>query len=436
MNGLTLLAPAGLLALAALALPVLIHLFSRSKGRRVLVGNIDLYRQAKRQRVTELRPVQWWLLLLRLALLALAALLLAGLARSGLDSLDGDTAYLTPEWQARASANDRQALADFDHVHLLAPGYPDPALTGEPPPAGADPWSLLAERLATVRHGGEVHLFAGAEAAQFPARAPALDEPLNWHFLAAPAVAPQPVSLRVRIAHATDRGSDAEMLAAALEAAARHRNIALDLARTPLVNDGANNGADEGAELARQDPGIDLANDVLVWLGSGPAPTGLAASLVLEDRPAGGFRQPARATTWPHARWLAAPAEAADSRNAEGFSTIWRTGDGSPLLQERNDGGQRHLVLRERLSPGPDALAGQPAFPDTLLRLLLGEATWAVATSTAPADPTAAVARPAPAGTQPHRPLAPWLALAMAVLFGLERWLAERPRRDPASSTA
>ena len=50
-------------------------------------------------------------------------LLLAGLARPGLDTLVGDTAYVTPEWLA-ATGNPDAALANADQAFLLATGYP------------------------------------------------------------------------------------------------------------------------------------------------------------------------------------------------------------------------------------------------------------------------------------------------------------------------
>ena len=63
-----LLAPAGLFGLLAIAIPVVIHLISRGRGRRVLIGNIELVRAARQSRVTALRLTEWLLLLLRIAI--------------------------------------------------------------------------------------------------------------------------------------------------------------------------------------------------------------------------------------------------------------------------------------------------------------------------------------------------------------------------------
>ncbi len=437
MNGLALLNPAGLLALGALAVPLLIHLFSRSKGRRVAVGNIALYRQARRQRVLEPRPVQWLLLLLRLLLLALVALLLAGLARPGLDSLAGDTAYVTPEWLA-ATDNPDAALANADQAFMLATGYPpvggDDAATPAgltrtgtpgattPGAAAGDPWSLLAERLATVRHEGEVHVHALAEARQFPPDAPALPTALSWRLEATgPAGEPAAPDLEVRLLHAPDRSGDADRLAAALGAIAAHRRVNLSLTRG-LTGEG--NGPAETDGNGRN------ARRVIVWLGEEPAPADLDADLVLEDHPPGPGSPVDVHLALPALEFLARPAARPPG------VVRWRADDGRPVLVAEGREGALRLHYLDRLDGDPDGPVARAGFPDRLLRLLLGDAGWNAGVDLAPADPTGAVARPAPAGDQPHRPLAPWLALAAALLFGLERWLSERTWRDTGARDA
>ncbi len=438
MNGLALLNPAGLLALGALAVPLLIHLFSRSKGRRVTVGNIALYRQARRQRVLEPRPVQWLLLLLRLLLLALVALLLAGLARPGLDTLVGDTAYVTPEWLA-ATDNPDAALANADQAFLLATGYPPvggsdtgtpaeltrieaPRPTTTPGAAIADPWSLLAERLATVRHAGEVHVHALAEGRQFPADAPALPTTLTWRLEPSdPEGDPATPDLEVRLLHAPDRSGDADRLAAALGAIAAHRRVNLSLTRG-LTGEG--NGPAETDGNGRN------ARRVIVWLGEEPAPADLDADLVLEDHPPGQGAPVAVHLALPALDFLVRPATPPPG------TVRWRADDGSPVLVAQGQEGALRLHYLDRLDGDPDGPVARAGFPDLLLRLLLGDAGWDAGVDHAPADPTNAVARPAPAGDQPHRPLAPWLALAAALLFGLERWLSERTWREAGAPGA
>ncbi|MGA9572831.1 MAG: BatA domain-containing protein, partial [Lysobacterales bacterium] len=130
LSALSVVTPAAWWALLALAIPLLIHLFSRSRGRLVRIGHIDLIRQARSVKVTEIRLTQRLLLLLRLGIFSLAALILAGLATAGLESSNAPTLYLTPGWIHSASPEDVNAVIiaaeanPESRVYLLQPGFP------------------------------------------------------------------------------------------------------------------------------------------------------------------------------------------------------------------------------------------------------------------------------------------------------------------------
>ncbi|KAA9131452.1 hypothetical protein F3N42_09035 [Marinihelvus fidelis] len=176
-----LLYPAGLWALAAAAIPIIIHLVNRSRGKRVLIGNIALVRAARRRRAREIRMDQWLLLLLRLAILAVAALVIARWALPGLQDQPRDSEYITPAAWAALDGQAPSAGADVDR-RLLLPGFPsvdepvDAALAANPP----DAWPLLAERLDTLRHTGAVTVTSTASAGEFGDRMPALAGPVGW----------------------------------------------------------------------------------------------------------------------------------------------------------------------------------------------------------------------------------------------------------------
>jgi hypothetical protein len=423
VNGLTLLAPVGLFALAALAVPLIIHLFSRSRGKRVLVGNIALYRQVQRQRVTRLRLVQWLLLILRLVLLALVALLLAGLARKGLESLPGNTAYVTPEW-LEGAADPAAALAPFDSTFVLGPAQQ--AFPGLAATDSSDPWSLLAERLAAVQHAGEVHVFAQGRAGQFPDAAPAFGDQVQWHLDPEsdhPTTAP---ALSIQLLHAPEREGDAAELLIALEALATHRNVVLALER----------GSTDAPPppLESEDP-----HRVMIWLDNRPAPRSAVekwgAGTWLEDRapPDAALPGEARLPRFPQLEFTARPAAGSDPL-PEDETVLWWTRDGRPLLRMTVRGVTRHLVFEDRL--GGAGLTAEAAFPEALLRLLLGEDEWRHGLAHAPADPGGALGQGRAADAGPNRPLGPWLALAIALLFMVERWLSERPppRTEPSGA--
>jgi hypothetical protein len=417
VNGLTLLAPAGLFALAALAVPLLIHLFSRSRGKRVLVGNIALYRQAKQQRVTEFHLEQWLLLLLRLLLLALAALLLAGLARKGLETLPGNTAYVTPEWLEQ-TGDPPTALEPFDAAFLL--GSESQSVPGVEAIGPGDAWSQLAERLSGVRHTGEIHVFAQGTAGQFPIRALPFGSDLQWHLTTTPINPDRPSAQRVHLVHAPGRESDAAQLQLALDALATHRDLDLVVER----------GTTE-QPLPRPTPGG--PRPLVIWLGNEPAsPATVATSGVgawIEDRESSVNSSPGEAQLprFPQLLFSTRTAEGTAAVTAD-ERVLWWAQDGHPLLRETRLGETRHLVFEDRL--GNDGLTPQAAFPEALLRLLLGEAAWSAGLAHAPADPTPAFREDLADDDGPSRPLAPWLALAIAALFVLERWLSERRSRE------
>ncbi len=213
-----LLAPAGLLGLLALAIPVAIHLISRGRGRRVAIGNIELVRAARQTRVTSLRLTQWLLLLLRVLIVIMAALLLARLALQGMGSVDADASYVTPGWLRSATEAERAELPD---ARVLTAGYPL-AAGYEPGDPGYDVWPLLAEQLSTLRHAAKVDVYTEASIAAFGHHRPRLPNEVSWHFANASAET-EALESRGLVIHGPERADDARRLELALAALQRHR---------------------------------------------------------------------------------------------------------------------------------------------------------------------------------------------------------------------
>jgi hypothetical protein len=238
-----LLAPAGLLGLLALAVPVAIHMISRGRGRRVLIGNIELLRAARQTRVTTLRLTQWLLLLLRVLIVLVATLLLARLAVQGLGSVDAGVSYVTPGWLRAATETERAEVLTLEPAaRVLVAGYPE---AGDYAPDDTypdyDAWPLLTERLSTLRHAGTVEVFAERSVAAFGRQKPALPNEINWH-LAAVAAAPATFDSRGLVVHDRDRVDDALRIERALEALQRHRVPRLEW-KSCLVDDASCAGA-------------------------------------------------------------------------------------------------------------------------------------------------------------------------------------------------
>lgn len=262
-----LLAPAGLFGLLALAIPVLIHLISHGRGRRVLTGNIELLRAARQARVTTLRLTQWLLLLLRMTIVIVATLLLARLALQGIDSADADITYVTPGWLYSAADAERTELLSLEPAaRVLAPGFP-PAQDYEPaiPNPDYDAWPLLAERLSALRHAGTVHVYAESRIAAFGSHRPRLPNEISWHLVDPERAALESSGL---VIHDRDRATDVRRLELALAALKVHRLPQLQW-QTCLADDATCRGR---------------PRDWVVWLADAEPPGDIDSARVYRPR--------------------------------------------------------------------------------------------------------------------------------------------------------
>lgn len=403
-----LLYPAGLLALLAIVSPVLIHLFSRSRGRRVLIGHIDLVRKARRRQVLEVRMTQWLLLALRILIVILAAGMLAGLATSTAQPLEARAVYVTPGWLEAASAAERAALPES--ARLLDRGVPlldTMAVSRDPSVSSANPGAVLAEQLIAKPHEGGVQVHALGRADAFDVRLTDWPVDIQWTLKAPRAPAPLP-PYNVVILHASDRLADAQRFEAALDALQTTRWPALRwqrlLAATP-----------EAASDAAVDAVIALDADAHALLG--PDVT------VITDATGPGQQVDTTVAmaSWPLTRFFQA-----QSPTTPPPGRSWRDANGLPVFWERRVDGARILTLAGRFQPGWNDLLDQPDFPQWLLTLLAGPEEQRLLHGHAPVNPQD-LAGP-PVGTAPPlvgHSLASWLALALALTWLLERAVAE-----------
>ncbi|WP_305806007.1 BatA domain-containing protein, partial [Stenotrophomonas sp. YIM B06876] len=135
------LAPAGFAALAALLLPLLIHLARRGEYRLLDFAALRWVQARVRPR-RRVRFDEWPLLLLRLVLLALLAVLLARPALTGVTDTRPRVAVV-PGLDAATA----QAQVDVPQAQWLwlAPGFP--ALDGAAVPSPPQPVSSLLRQL-------------------------------------------------------------------------------------------------------------------------------------------------------------------------------------------------------------------------------------------------------------------------------------------------
>jgi len=386
----SLLLPAGLLALAGLLVPLLIHLTRRSE---LQVHEFAALRwlSAKARPRRRLRFDELLLLAVRLAVISALALLLAQPFLSGWPSardwlvvVPGADLADVPEPDAESTIERR----------WLAPGFP--ALDSPVPVASANPIaSLLRELDMTLAPGSRLSVLVPAELAGLDGERPRLSRPVVWQVTAGTSVAIEPAApstteaLGLWLAYAPERAAELGFLRAAAAA-----DAALEV-RGELGLDAA---------LDRIDwPAFDT--DRLIWLSGQALPPA-----VLDWLAEGG-----------QVLCVGAAEPAAGGESV----TLWRGAAPDSEVQAFSFGRGRLIVLDTALVPEqlPELL--EPDFPDLLRR-------WLATPGPAPARATAESHAPVSdraVWPPPSRELGDALALLIALLLLVERWLASSSTR-------
>ncbi|NZA26012.1 BatA domain-containing protein, partial [Luteimonas sp. SJ-92] len=365
-----LLLPAALAALAALLLPLAIHLARRSEQRPTAFAALRWLRRRPKPR-QRLRFDEWPLLLLRLLLLALLVLWLARPVLYG--------APAAARWIVAAPGIEPAALAaaaeDGEEIQRrwLAPGFPPLA---EPEPDGPLPLSSLLRQLdAGLPAEVALTVLVPERIQGVDAERPRLSRVVDWQVLpgAMPASAPPgPPALAVR--HAAERAPALRYLRAAAQAW--------------QDTDGAQPRFDAGGV----DVALPAADRTLVWLVPGPLPD--------------------EVRRWIDAGGTALLDAAATLEEGPALRPLWRDDLGMTLAEGGALGRGRLLRLTRALEPAAMPQLLEAAFPQQLRALL----------EPPPAPARARAADHAPetgmaAWAQPPRELQPWWAVLAVLLL-------------------
>lgn len=378
-----LLLPAALAALAALALPLLIHIARRTESRIIDFAALRWLeartRPRRRPRLDEIL-----LLTLRLLLLALIALWLAKPVLWGAEDRRPIAAVAPGVTLDQA----RPLAPEAAHLVWLAPGFP--AANGEAPRHDAGLMSLVRQLDAETPPGVAMTFILPPVLEDADAERPRLTRRVGWRVAAAAAppqrTAPPPMALTVR--YAPDQADSVRYFRAAAVAWTEPGVAPVFDART----------TDEPVARAAQH---------LVWLSDAPLPPD-----VLDWVRRGGHVLTATSTPWP---------------TTGATAVVWRDPVGEPLAVAAALDRGRLVRLTRPLTPAANPALVEPSFPDALARLL-----------TAPPDPARVRAEDhapltgAAPYPQPPLDLRPWLGLLIALVFMAERWLATHRRRGVA----
>ena len=378
-----LLLPAGLAAMLALAIPVVIHIARRTEARTVDFAALRWLDAAPKPR-RSLTIDERLLLAARLILLALIALWLAAPMLWNATDDRRVVAVLPGADAATVGA----AVKRGDRVVWLAPGFPEHSAIA--PAASEDPVSLIRQLDAELPAATPVELVVPATLDGVDAERPRLSRRVEWTVGAegpAPRVAaPRPLALTVR--HAPGA-----------EGAVRYFRAAA-ASWTPA-------DAEPDFDVAATDRGVPGVARHLIWLASGPVPA-------------------------PVERWVRDGGVILTSLEAripvEGETVpVWRGTAGEPLAVAGRLGRGRVIRLTRDLEPAAIPQLVEPTFPDALAAMLdpppaparVAAADHAPLTGAAPYD-------------QPPLDLRPWLGLLIALVFAGERYLATRRQRAVA----
>jgi hypothetical protein len=370
----------GLAALAALIVPLAVHIARRSEQAPTDFAALRWLRQKPRPR-SRLRFDEWPLLILRLLLLALIAVWLARPVLFGAADTSPYVAVIPG-----ADLTQAKAVVGEGRGHWLAQGSPD--LKTAQPTATAPVATLIRQLDADLPPGAPLTIITPQVIDGADAERPRLSRHVTWRVVpgvmaARPAatVSAPPLSIRTDAEH----GAGVRYLqAAALSWQPAGR--AADVETGPL-------------EAALPD-----GNRKLVWLGAGTLPPTLL-------------------------RWVEAGGVtlvASDAAVPEGAkAAVWRDGLDRPLVEAMPIGAGRLMRFTRPLTPAETPELLQADFPVHLRAALDGPAV-------APARVAATDYSPLTGGRTfdpAPQDLRPWLAVLIGLLLLGERWLATRRSR-------
>ncbi|HEU4700823.1 MAG TPA: BatA domain-containing protein, partial [Gemmatimonadales bacterium] len=328
-------APAWLAALAALAVPLALHLWARRPGRVVRVGSLRGL-EAAPARARALRLTDPWLLLLRLLLLAALVLALAGPYRAGAGRGRPVTwALVDPALPGDPTA--RAALAPLldslrrtgTPLRLLAPGLPAlDATDTTATPAAADAWAVLREADAQLAPGSRIVVLAPDGFTRVSGERPRLRAAVEWRAL--------PGRAAGRSTDAAADRRDTLPLGALLVADAAHAEDARYVGAALRAAAGVSGRAIAVTTAAPDDPAATGAAarpaEWIVWLAARPVPPAL------------------RARVRAGARLLTTGDTGLDSTSA-GALVPWPGAADAPPLEERVAGAGRCYRFAGRFHP-------------------------------------------------------------------------------------
>ena len=405
-----LLLPSALIALLALAVPILLHLIRQTEQKRIEFAALR-WLVARAQPRRRPRFNEWLLLILRLLLLTLLALWLAQPVLDGRPDLRPWVVVDPAIDASQLAANMPTGTSKDAQLHWLAPDFP--AIDNRAPRSTASTStsisSLLRELDATLPKNAALTVIVPEQFDATDAQRARIARAITW--LPVPgttALGSTTTSSPMRIALYADAEHQVALpylrgAATAWAAQAKAPAIASTPTQAPIS---------VPSSTLREIAGIDAlgAEDThLLWLAGAPVP--------------------AQQRQWVRNGGVIMLAQdtAAASLDWTDAQVAWRDADGTPLALRLHDGKGAWLRMLIPFTPQSMPALLESEFPNALKTTLefnppVASRAWADAYAPE-VDPEAIHA------AQPPRSLDSVFALLIALLFGIERWFAMSMRR-------
>lgn len=381
-----LLLPGALAALAAILIPLVIHIARRTEERPIEFAALRWLRQKPRPK-SRLQFDERLLLAARMLLLILLALWLAAPVLFGANGTAPYVAVAPGVDLSRAGMVSDTAVADYSRTHWLAPGFP--ALSDDGPVAAGPLTSLLRQLDADLPADTPLVVAVPEVMDGADAERPRLSRRVDWRVVpgAAPVARAEPVPVpALSIRYDADHAGGLRYLRAAA------------LAWQPA-------GRDADLEVDGVDAALPRVTRRLIWLGTGTPPTALLR--------------------WVESGGTALIGSKAVFPDDVDRVVVWRDALDRPLVQSARMGSGHLLQFTRRLAPAgmPELLEAD--FPVHLRAVLVPSKIRPTRVSAADHVPTMGARHVEPA----PRDLRPWLAVLIGLVLLGERWLATRRRR-------
>lgn len=183
------LQPIWLFATAAVAIPLIIHLWNDRQGRTFPVGSVAFLEKRSRRKARSPRLTEWLLLLLRCLLLLVLALLLSGPFRKSRPQatskigwiLLGDTALASGQYRTMIDSLVKAGYGRYELPRIQGAAGATGVMDSGAAEAAVSWWASFLAMDRRAPAGVPFYVFTDGRSVHFQGRRPSTDRKVNWY---------------------------------------------------------------------------------------------------------------------------------------------------------------------------------------------------------------------------------------------------------------